>query len=204
CYGITHIPERQQYGIVLPLASEGDLRKYMRNYFPLGWKLRLRILQGIINGLKGIHDLNFVHANLHPGNVVINVDMGETKAYLIDFGMSRRSGASSQEVDKNMPFMAPEIIKGQGYTKAGDIYSFSMLMYKISSGNSPFKHRSSDVHLALDICNGLRPPLDRETPKCYADLMSRCWDTDSLKRPTIKELKKYIDSWYNNERSTFS
>ncbi|RIB23198.1 kinase-like domain-containing protein [Gigaspora rosea] len=193
CFGLTHISGKQQYGIILPLASEGDLRKYMKKKFPLELKQELHVLQGIVNGLKSIHDLNYVHADIHPGNVVINVEMG-------DFGESRPVSARPQEINENMPFMAPEVIKGQGYTKTGDIYSLGMLMFEISFGHPPFIDRKYDVHLALDICNGLRPSFDPKLPKFYADLIVRCWNTDPSERPTINEVKQLIDSWCRNKK----
>ncbi|CAG8517722.1 9159_t:CDS:2 [Gigaspora rosea] len=200
CFGLTHISGKQQYGIILPLASEGDLRKYMKKKFPLELKQELHVLQGIVNGLKSIHDLNYVHADIHPGNVVINVEMGELRAYIIDFGESRPVSARPQEINENMPFMAPEVIKGQGYTKTGDIYSLGMLMFEISFGHPPFIDRKYDVHLALDICNGLRPSFDPKLPKFYADLIVRCWNTDPSERPTINEVKQLIDSWCRNKK----
>ncbi|CAG8829168.1 22665_t:CDS:2, partial [Gigaspora margarita] len=72
-----------------------------------------------------------------------------------DFGKSRPASARPQEINENMPFMAPEVIKEQRNTKTDDIYSLGMLMFDISFGHLPFIDRKYDVHLELEICNGV-------------------------------------------------
>ncbi|RGB36279.1 hypothetical protein C1646_697585 [Rhizophagus diaphanus] len=67
--------------------------------------------------------------------------------------------------------MAPEILKGQPYTQASDIYSFSMIMWEFTFGIPPFNDKAHDLQLALDICKGKRPEIIENTPQCYVDLM---------------------------------
>ncbi|CAG8854083.1 12737_t:CDS:2, partial [Gigaspora margarita] len=85
-------------------------------------KQELHVLQGIVNGLKSIYDLNYVHADIHPSNVVINIKR-ELRAYLIDFGKSRPASARPQEINENMPFIAPEVIQEQRNTKTDEIFT---------------------------------------------------------------------------------
>src|SRR5205814_1064294 len=35
----------------------------------------------------------------------------------------------------------------------------------------------------------------KNTPKCYIDLMEKCWDSDPSKRPTIGDLEHIISQW---------
>ncbi|CAB5364668.1 unnamed protein product [Rhizophagus irregularis] len=70
-----------------------------------------------------------------------------------------------------MPFVAPEVLKGKPYTQAADIYSF-----------------------VLKICNGIRPEInEKEAPKCYIDLMKRCWDSNPDNRPSVIEVSELIE-----------
>ncbi|RIA86865.1 kinase-like domain-containing protein, partial [Glomus cerebriforme] len=80
--------------------------------------------------------------------------------------------------------MAPEIFRGQKYTKASDIYSLGMIMWEIMT---PFWDRNHDTELIIEICDGLRPPIITNEPEdCnYIDLMKKCWHSDPNKRPTI-------------------
>ncbi|GES87824.1 kinase-like domain-containing protein [Rhizophagus clarus] len=57
----------------------------------------------------------------------------------------------------------------------------------------PFSNCAHDNILALDICNGIRPEInDQEAPKCYIDLMKRCWDPSPDNRPSAIEVEELI------------
>ncbi|CAG8479595.1 23815_t:CDS:2 [Cetraspora pellucida] len=61
----------------------------------------------------------------------------------------------------------------------------------------PFHGSPLTTSLALDICGGERPKIDPSgTPKCYVDLMKKCWDSDPAKRPNINEIHEILMDWY--------
>ncbi len=72
-----------------------------------------------------------------------------------------------------LPFVAPEVLRGNPYTSASDIYSFSMIMWEFTSGVLPFDVRAYDLYLGLDISKGKRPEIIKNTPQCYVDLMKK-------------------------------
>ncbi|POG81561.1 kinase-like domain-containing protein, partial [Rhizophagus irregularis DAOM 181602=DAOM 197198] len=84
----------------------------------------------------------------------------------------------------NLPYVAPEVIIGKEYTFASDIYSFGILMWEISSGQTPFNNYEHDYDLAMKV-NGMRPKIRSEIPPGYNQLMKQCWDADPLKRPKM-------------------
>src|SRR5205807_229651 len=51
--------------------------------------------------------------------------------------------------------------------------------------------------LSVKICQGLRPEIEKGTPKCFTNLMKLCWGEDPTKRPTAKELYKKLYIWLN-------
>ncbi|CAI2179078.1 13712_t:CDS:2 [Funneliformis geosporum] len=94
-----------------------------------------------------------------------------------------------------LPYLAPEVIKKQEFSKSSDIYSFAYMMWEISSGMRPFSDRAHDSELAFDICMGLRlKPVDG-TPPCYTALMEQCWDPDPSKRPSAESLHRTLHDW---------
>ncbi|GBC06252.1 hypothetical protein RclHR1_06710002 [Rhizophagus clarus] len=98
-----------------------------------------------------------------------------------------------------MPYVAPEVLRGNPYTKAADIYSFGMIMYFVATGRQPFSDCAHDEILALDICEGIRPNInDQEAPKCYIDLMKWCWNSNPGNRPKIIEVYKLIEIFNSN------
>src|ERR1044072_5038991 len=96
-----------------------------------------------------------------------------------------------------LPFVAPEILRGEEFTKAADIYGFGMLMSEIISGEVPFIDRDFDLHLALDVCDGVRPQAPEYAPEPYVTLMKCCWDPIPTNRPTAKELNSRFCDWYD-------
>ena len=68
-------------------------------------------------------------------------------------------------------------------------------MWEFTSGIPPFNHEAHDLHLSLSICKGRRPEIIKNTPKCYIDLMKKCWDSNPSNRPTIIMLENIISEW---------
>ncbi|EXX65847.1 Rad53p [Rhizophagus irregularis DAOM 197198w] len=99
-----------------------------------------------------------------------------------------------------MPYVAPEVLRGKPYTLAADIYSFGMIMYFAATEKQPFANCAHDELLALDICKGIRPEINEpEAPKCYIDLMKKCWDTDPNNRPDATKVEDSIRLLCNYE-----
>ena len=95
--------------------------------------------------------------------------------------------------------LCPEVLRGKPYTQASDIYSFGMIMYFVATGRQPFDNCAHDLNLPLEICKGVIPEInDSEAPKCYIDLMKRCWDLNLENRPNIFEIGELITSFHKS------
>ncbi|RIA80653.1 kinase-like domain-containing protein [Glomus cerebriforme] len=194
-FGITQDPNNLDYIIVMSYAKEGSLRKCLSNLVKFEWQYKLLLLKNIILGLKVIHESDLIHRDLHDGNILIS-DNYET--YIIDLGLCKPINDLQDEINNNygvLPYIAPEVLRNKPYTLASDIYSFSMIMWEFTSGVPPFNNVAHDYDLVLNICDGERPEIIKNTPKCYIELMKKCWDTDPFKRPTIIELRDIISQW---------
>ena len=49
----------------------------------------------------------------------------------------------------------------------------------------------------LDVCNGLCPPIVKDTPDCWIQLMKQCWNANPQYRPTAKQILSKVDDWLN-------
>ncbi|EXX69300.1 Rad53p [Rhizophagus irregularis DAOM 197198w] len=197
-YGISQNPDTKNYIMVLDYAEGGNLYNLVnKHYKKFDWTYNIEALTSIITGLKEIHDNQMVHRDLHTGNILsISADLEILVSMCIsDMGLCGKS----DNIDKTniygvMPYVAPEVLRGNPYTQAADIYSFGMIMYFIATGRQPFYNHAHDEGLALDICNGIRPYInDQEAPKCYIDLMKWCWNTNPDNRPKVTEVYKLIE-----------
>ncbi|POG58339.1 kinase-like domain-containing protein [Rhizophagus irregularis DAOM 181602=DAOM 197198] len=98
-----------------------------------------------------------------------------------------------------LPYIAPEILGGQNYTKAADIYSFGINMYELISGLPPYYDLSHDNYLAIKICQGLRPRFNIKVPQLIVQLIKRCLDANQLNRPTAIEVINILRKWQYKE-----
>ena len=175
-------------------AKKGSLRKCLSDIIKFKWQDKLQLLKKIVLGLKVIHELNLTHGDFHDGNILVSDDFNEL--FIIDLGLCKPINdlqSNINEVYGVLPYMAPEILRKKPYTPESDIYSFSMVMWEFTSGIPPFNHKAHDLKLCLSICEGERPEIKENTPKCYKYLMERCWDP--LKRPTIEILEYALSEW---------
>ncbi|EXX61130.1 kinase-like domain-containing protein [Rhizophagus irregularis DAOM 181602=DAOM 197198] len=179
--------------VVMDYANKGNLRGNLTRIVKSDWYQKLYMLFGIISGLNCIHKQDLIHCDFHDGNIL---NHNESKIYISDLGLCKplKSFLKKYDIYGVIPFMAPEVLRGNPYTTASDIYSFSIIMWEFTSGVPPFNNRAHDFQLSLSICEGERPEIIENTPQCYVDLMKKCWDENPLKRPSSKVLLK---SGYN-------
>ncbi|GBC01718.1 hypothetical protein RclHR1_00430035 [Rhizophagus clarus] len=192
-----------------------DKQRWNRWKFQMGYEIILKILNNSSNLSSKFLDEWKYHYNCqkysfskfiqffgitqdpHNLNYIILVISYAKKGRLKVIHESKLThGDFHDDSDKNeiygvLPFMAPELLRVKPYILASDIYSFSMIMCEFTSGIPPFNYKAHDFHLGLSICEGERPEIIRNTPKCYVDLMKKCWDSDPENRPTLNI--RYLD-----------
>jgi serine/threonine protein kinase len=177
---------------VMSYAKKGNLRKCLPDIIKFKWQRKLQLLKKIVLGLKVIHESNLAHGDFHDGNILISDNYSEL--FIIDLGLCKPMSdlQDSDNVHGVLSYIAPEIFKKNPYTPASDIYSFSMIMWEFTSGNPPF---SEECDIKSICGEGKRPEIIKNTPKCYKDLMKKCWDDNPSNRPTVIMLENIISQW---------
>ncbi|GBC06707.1 hypothetical protein RclHR1_00700006 [Rhizophagus clarus] len=95
-----------------------------------------------------------------------------------------------------LPYVAPEILRGQNSTKSSDIYSFGIIMYEVISGLPPYHDVSHDKNLVIKICRGFRPKFNIKQMKIENIL--RPWRYDFDDQLELKKQIKEADEINNN------
>jgi len=168
-----------------------DLRKYLQqNHNQLMWAERIKIAYDIISDLYFVHKEGAIHRDLHSGNILYS--QFQNRWCISDLGFCGPANKSSKCIYGNLPYIAPEVIAGKGYTFASDIYSIGILMWEISSCQPPFIEYEHNFDLVMNIINGMRPKIIPGTPLEYENLMKQCWDADPLERPDTTTLRNKI------------
>jgi len=130
-FGITQNPHTLNYMIVMSHYELGNLRDNLlvKKYNPND---KFENLFGISIQLNVIHELGLIHGNLHGGKILLSNHM---ICSIGDLGLCQ---PVNQPNIKNyrygmLPYIAPEVLRGKPYTKAADIYSFGIIMWKMDS-----------------------------------------------------------------------
>ncbi|CAG8590969.1 1065_t:CDS:2 [Scutellospora calospora] len=84
-YGLTRNFETREFMLVLQ-HMDSDLCNFIERNPKLDWKFRYKIVRNISNSIRKLHNLDFIHGDLHPGNVLIFED--KLHCVLNDFGLS--------------------------------------------------------------------------------------------------------------------
>jgi serine/threonine protein kinase len=201
-HGISQNPDTKDYIMVLDHARGGNFENWIyKNYNKLNWLYIIKILSHIISGLNIIHKKNMFHRDFHTGNILVlnnTLSISKENIYISDMGLCGEVNNTDETTICGVtPYIAPEVLRGNPYTQAADIYSFGMIMYFVATGRQPFSNCAHDEILVLDICQGARPKIrESEAPKCYVDLMEKCWDSNPNNRPNSVEVEELINLFY--------
>lgn len=116
-----------------------------------------QILAQIANALDSAHRRGVWHLDLKPENVMLrDADEGAEQAVLVDFGISRLVGATSDSSSPpagSLAYSAPEQLRGTPCA-ASDQYSLARMAVEMFTGHKPRPVEPADALLAR--CRALR------------------------------------------------
>jgi len=191
--------------MVLEYAENGSLKECLEESSNLTWKRKLEMIKNIADNLKTIHNLGYIHRDLHSGNI-LQFSCG--KLSICDLGLSQ----SICETNINgvvgvLPYVAPEVLREQKYTSRSDIYGFGIITYEVITEEPPYHNEAHEEHLAVKICDGLRPDFNKIKVPEISHLIIRCLDANPLKRPTANDicdiLHNLVDEVTNKNSSIY-
>ncbi|RHZ81794.1 hypothetical protein Glove_117g170 [Diversispora epigaea] len=198
-YGITKNPTKNEYMMVMDYAEYGSLRNLLNNKFKkLTWKKKYDILSEVVIGLTNIHEMDLMHKDFHPGNIV---NQTLTLSFITDFGLCKPVTENNPEnIYGVISYMAPETLSRGEYTQASDIYSFGMVMLEVLTSYPPYYNIPHNENLAMGICEKFKPEIKCEIPQFLKEIMEKCWNFEPLNRPTAKELKSQLGKYISNDK----
>lgn len=167
--------------LVLEYIAGDNLRERSRQS-PIDLALARRIAKRILDALGYIHQNNRVHADISPGNIIINPD---DEAFLIDFGLAAIIG--KQGSVGTPAVMAPEVLDGAHVSVQSDLYSFAASLAIAMLGRVPYSGDPGDGPMR-DSTPVPATTNEREQwgPEgaAFLDALFRALEPDPAKRPT--------------------
>eukprot|EP00347_Sterkiella_histriomuscorum_P021045 403335473 len=144
--------------IFLDLQDGGTLSDLIFSHEQFQEKDLRTIMGQLLLGLDFMHSQNIIHRDIKPDNILMTSQtQGIYEIRIADFGL-----ATQLKSDKDLcyhkcgtpSFIAPECLKGQGYSKKFDIFSAGSLMYNMTTGEYLFSDQPEmNILFANKRCN---------------------------------------------------
>lgn len=128
--------DAQSHYITLELC-EGSLRDYVSDGHMKARISLKSVVDQLLRGMEFLHDLNIVHRDVKPTNVLLfSTSLSELTVKISDFGFaklmdSQRGSEMSVMPDESSYWTVPEMVQGH-YNKKSDVYSMGALIYFLS------------------------------------------------------------------------
>lgn len=102
------------------------------------------ILRAILQTLDYLNHLGCVHRDIKPENILVDNHSKKWPVKLTDFGLSAKMQPDELLYGTlGTPlFVAPEILKGEGYDCSCDMWSLGVVLYLVLCGYPPFPYKS--------------------------------------------------------------
>lgn len=94
-------------------------------------------------------------------------------------------------LDSSIFYTAPEILDGKEFDSKTDVYSYSMIAYRLITGKSPFDCIPK-FNLITNILKGKRPDLTIIENKQVRNFFQTCWSKNPNNRPTITQIIEFL------------
>src|SRR5579864_1566121 len=146
----------------------------------------------IASPLARAHDRGIVHRDLKTANIVVTSD-GLVK--VLDFGLAKQVGAGifegptrsfatiaeASSVSGTLPYMAPELLRGEVADYRSDLWALGVVLYEMASGRLPFEGRTG-FEISSAIMRETPALLGPPVPPGLWAIIQRCLAKEPLQR----------------------
>jgi serine/threonine protein kinase len=161
-----------------------DLRSLLAAQGPLAPEQAARIVAQVGAGLDAAHANGLVHRDVKPANVLIERAGSADRAYLSDFGLTKKANLASAITGSGqwvgtLDYAAPEQIEGRPVDARTDVYALGCVLFETLTGRAPYV-RDSDaaklwahMHEPPPSARALRPRVPAELDQVIACAMAK-------------------------------
>ena len=176
--------------LAMQFVAGTDLRRLLELEGPLEPARALNTLAQVAGALDAAHAHGMVHRDVKPANVLVDID----RAYLGDFGLTKRFDATGGmtgvgQIIGTVDYLAPEQIDSGKVDGRTDLYALGCVVYECLSGRPPHPKESDIAVLFAHV---------KEEPAPLSSLVEDM--PESVDDVIGKALAKNVDDRYSSCR----
>ena len=189
-HGVDYLGEEPL--LVMEHVKGIPLSKVIRGRRSISATTALDFARQIISAVSHAHDHGVIHGDLKSSNIMVGPNGHVT---ILDFGLARRAGRAGGEADETestrqspssgaegtVPYMSPEIIRGQPPSVQSDIWALGVLLFEMLVGRRPFAG-GTPYELASNILGNQRSRMESLIRGPIREVIDRCLSVDPARR----------------------
>ena len=170
--------------LVMEYCNEGDLRNYIKSKDHLSEAEAVSFLKQLLNGFKGLHEVNAIHRDFKSANVLKK----DGKLKIGDLGFGKQTEVSNTVLGTSI-YMAPEVLMNQTYSNKADIWSLGVVFYEMIFGTFPYIGKNDkEILTNIETCDLDLAKFNIKISEECKDLLRRIFIMDQDKRIEWVEL----------------
>lgn len=136
------IATNDQIYMILELAEGGDIYSKINASGPMKEQEVKRIIKMVLEGVQYLHSCGITHRDLKLENLLYKYATKKSDILISDFGLAhqqRRPDDTMTTTCGTSEYLAPEMLEGEFYTSAVDLWAVGVITFVLLSGKMPFE-----------------------------------------------------------------
>ncbi|MFG3063985.1 serine/threonine-protein kinase [Streptomyces sp. NPDC048231] len=179
--------------VLMPYYDEGSITDALEEGKRFTPNQAMRIIRAALQGLAEMHERhNILHRDVKSPNLFLTGDAQTVK--IGDLGLAGKMDGDGRTPGVNAPqlYSPPELLTGNGLTRASDLYSLGVVLLELLRGK--FDYASYSKTDTIDALSKGQSPLRKE------DLVLPVWVCRALRRIVQKAMDPEPDRRFQNAR----
>jgi serine/threonine protein kinase/Tfp pilus assembly protein PilF len=196
---VHDVLEHKGQPVIVMERVEGETLQARISRGALSVEQVVQVALEIAEALAAAHARGIVHRDVKSANIMITPG-GHVK--VMDFGLAlmlmsapddqtaHRSEELRSRVAGTLPYMAPEVLRGESATPASDLYALGVVMFEMATGRRPFAGKTDAVLISEILEHSPAAPrqVNQAVPRALENLIVKLLSKDPVKRPTAGEV----------------
>lgn len=131
---------------------------------------QVELLIQLLRALGYLHRRGVLHRDLKPSNLLVVEGAEGPTLEVLDFGLSvGRDETRREHAVGTLPYMAPELFRGDAASEASDLYAVGVVAYEMLVGHRPFRAGREPAETIAEVL-GVEPDLTPLPPALRAPI----------------------------------